>query len=815
MKWKTDWLHAQLPIARLTAAKLPTANLPTAMLPTANLPTAMSPTAKLMIPAVVILSLILASQTAYALQDSNSDTLIHRLTELKKSGAPLKFADLAKANIADEKNAAAALENMKSRLIEFEKTMFEQGLDFLEQPPNKKSIQAFVELDAKHDYLTDDLRSLSECQVFYPDLGLESNPAPDSLAKVAFRKLSLIRSVARILQAKTKVAMAQGNTNEAMEIALDLLQIARLCDESPFLIGRTIAAACHSMGLYATNEILQNNGISPELRSKLDKQLSEYETRSGKACLESERVFALEKLKNSPAKAKISILNFFEMAIANASKTSLEYKKMLEEMDREAYRKMHDVYSSTLTPAIEASRGSNDRNLALARCLRILNRIQQEEIRSESELGRLKLIPDVLIDPYSDKQLLVKKSKNGWKVYSVSRNGKDDQGESDDVGTWSKTKDSTPKDSGSDEESNRQLIAKSVEQLIALQEKDGAWPYEGVYRVRGKIPVGYRIGGTAIVCTSLLYCNSRPVNSKSEAPESDPNGNRSVHEAIERGTKLILKELEDPLMRPSVENRYDVRVWGHIYALDFFCHLQNSKNPAFTKLADDVEPWIQKLTDYLIKEEIDGGGWNYANHRQHACFVTAPAIQALLRAKYRGAKVPDAVFFRGRRALEKSRTPDGAYQYSGVLGERRPAKLPGSIARSANCETTLLLLGGGSRKNLRASIDAFHKHWDELEKRRKKTGTHKPPYNVAPYYFYYGHRYLAQAIRMLPAEQQSVEIKKFNAVLLKTKDKDNTWNDRVFDRSKAFGTAMSIMSLDASVPMPPSLKDLQIVLDKK
>ena len=27
----------------------------------------------------------------------------------------------------------------------------------------------------------------------------------------------------------------------------------------------------------------------------------------------------------------------------------------------------------------------------------------------------------------------------------------------------------------------------------------GEWPYEGVYRERGQIPPGYRVGGTAIV----------------------------------------------------------------------------------------------------------------------------------------------------------------------------------------------------------------------------------------------------------------------------------------------------------------------------
>jgi hypothetical protein len=48
-------------------------------------------------------------------------------------------------------------------------------------------------------------------------------------------------------------------------------------------------------------------------------------------------------------------------------------------------------------------------------------------------------------------------------------------------------------------------IAKARDLLLPRQEtmKDGApkaeWPYEGVYRVGGKIPYGYRVGGTGIV----------------------------------------------------------------------------------------------------------------------------------------------------------------------------------------------------------------------------------------------------------------------------------------------------------------------------
>lgn len=339
------------------------------------------------------------------------------------------------------------------------------------------------------------------------------------------------------------------------------------------------------------------------------------------------------------------------------------------------------------------------------------------------------------------------------------------------------------------------LIQTTARRLIEIQEPDGAWPYEGVYRVSRQIPIGYRIGGTAIVCQSLL--------------ESSLDDRAAADQAIVRGVDLILKELEHPLMKPSQVDNYDVRVWGHIYALDLFCRLHQS--PLIAERVELIDGWIEKLITALAEEELKGGGWNYASRGRHASFVTAPALQALCLAQSIGKPVPAELFERGAEILLASRSDNGAFHYSGTQESNgREAPVPGAIARDAIGETTLWQLGHGDLKKLQASIDDFHLHWDELEKRRQKTGTHEPPYNVAPYYFYFGHRYLAQAIALLPADQQIAEYTKFERVLLKTIDADHTWNDRVFPRSRAFGTAMSLLALNrhrSSLPILVPLKE--------
>jgi hypothetical protein len=122
-------------------------------------------------------------------------------------------------------------------------------------------------------------------------------------------------------------------------------------------------------------------------------------------------------------------------------------------------------------------------------------------------------------------------------------------------------------------------------------------------------------------------------------------------------------------------------------------------------------------------------------------------------------------------------------------------KLPGAIARMSAVETTLLLAGRGDQARLRRAVEAFFEHWIQLERRRKQSGTHVQPYGVAPYYFVYGHYYVAQAIeRIDDPELRTASRERLLAVLAGIQEDEGGWNDRVFPRSRNFGTAMCMMA---------------------
>jgi len=348
------------------------------------------------------------------------------------------------------------------------------------------------------------------------------------------------------------------------------------------------------------------------------------------------------------------------------------------------------------------------------------------------------------------------------------------------------------------------LLVGMQESLDPARKEPCEWPYEGVYRVPGEsgkpeIPIGYRVGGTSIVCSALLRAQPEKLDKPSEA-------------AIERSLAFVLEALQLPKMQPEGCKGYDVRGWGHIYALQLFLCLADADAVPPAR-RDEVAKKTEWLVDALCKSEIpQAGGWNYSRRAGYqsprnpaSTFMTAPALQALFHAKARGYEVDEGVVDRALAALERARSEPGAYGYGSPRTSQSEVpesklsmmdKVGSSASRAALVETTLLLAGRGDAERHRRAIDWFFAHWDELAVRKSATGTHIPPYGIAPYYFLFGHVYCAQAIEMLPdGEDKDALRTKMRAFLARSIDYDGTWNDRQFERSAGYGTAMAVLAL--------------------
>jgi len=332
----------------------------------------------------------------------------------------------------------------------------------------------------------------------------------------------------------------------------------------------------------------------------------------------------------------------------------------------------------------------------------------------------------------------------------------------------------------------------AVAAMLALQEGEGddQWPYQGVYREdRSPSPVGYRVGGTSIAILGLLSVPGY-------------RSDKSRQEVVERGLRFVLKTLEVPRMQEDFVGNYDVRGWAHCYGLRFL--LAAKKAGAVEDAQKDaVDAAVAFYLDALKRTEIpEVGGWQYArgpgldNPCPTSPFMTAPCLLALLEARAAGLEVADELIARTARALEITRGESGYVAYNASRPTRDdPKQIPGAVGRMCAVEVALARAGKGDEARLRNAVERFFEFWPELEKRRKKQGTHVAPYGVAPYYFFYAFTHAAAAIELLPEAERAAGRARFRELLFKVRDADGTWNDRVFPRSASFGTSMSILAL--------------------
>lgn len=350
-----------------------------------------------------------------------------------------------------------------------------------------------------------------------------------------------------------------------------------------------------------------------------------------------------------------------------------------------------------------------------------------------------------------------------------------------------------------------EAIEAGATMLLLTQEgsNKAEWPYEGVYRVsaqkddpkelikrRSAIPIGYRVGGTGI-CAEALF----------QAPGYAEDEMR--REAVAKAVAFVCSAIEDPRMSAEdYEGGYDVRGWGYIYGMRMLLALREADliPEDMTEKVDDTIEWYIKALNTIEIPRV--GGWNYARRggvdqaSATSPFMTAPGVMVLFEAKRQGFDVDDAVVERGLNALSLCVAPDGYVSYSAQRQTKdNESQIPGATGRMVAAEAALMLAGRSDEDRLRRAVDAFFEHWDALEARRQKTGTHNPPYGVAPYYFFYAHAYAADAIELLPDADRPERRTQLREILWKIRDEDGSWNDRVFPRSRSYGTAMTMHAL--------------------
>lgn len=339
-------------------------------------------------------------------------------------------------------------------------------------------------------------------------------------------------------------------------------------------------------------------------------------------------------------------------------------------------------------------------------------------------------------------------------------------------------------------------IQRGIEFLLKRQNKDGSWgsarnTWGGdVYAPSPGAHHAFRSAVTAMCVSALIETG------------------RSEHrdrEAIERGEAWLLDHLTK-LRRATPDAIYNN--WGHAYAIQALAKLyrrHSGDEAKQTRIKQELKHQLSMLERY----ECVDGGWCYYDFNAHTqrpsgstiSFVTATALVALYEAKQIGVEAPPKLIERATASIRRQRNPDFTYHYGEYLKyrPRLPVNRPGgSLGRSQACNLAMRLWGDKEVTDqvLITWLDRLFARSLWLDLGRKRPIPHESWFQVAGYFFYYGHYYAASCIEQLPQPDRGPYQDQLARAVLPHQEKDGSWWDfPLYDYHQQYGTAFALMTL--------------------
>jgi hypothetical protein len=373
-----------------------------------------------------------------------------KLAELRAAGQPTSLADLARKPIPPESNAATYLRRAADDLAAIEKEV-EGALDAAtarEQedfayrhhatPAVQKAMQAAF---ASHPNAIPLLEKAAECPHYDPQL--DYSKAPQQFLKEYLESSQDVRRPIRVLDYRVVMLLMDEQREEAFQTCLTMLRLARHFDPRPLVINFLVTLAVRGVTIAATDDVLRSGPLPLACYDSLNAELARHDLgHARQAALRSERAFGIQKFREDSALRaylkspsgmddQASYLDFMEEAIQMAGRPYF---------DRQARAKTKVILvragplTKSVAPALEAESVALARTQAGLRALAVLSAIlvrEQAGKTDEPKLSNLGLPAEVTTDPFNGKPLIVKKTPEGWLIYSVGMNLQDDGGKVD------------------------------------------------------------------------------------------------------------------------------------------------------------------------------------------------------------------------------------------------------------------------------------------------------------------------------------------------------------------------------------------------
>ncbi|MEL6107155.1 MAG: hypothetical protein AAFU85_14020 [Planctomycetota bacterium] len=264
---------------------------------------------------------------------------------------------------------------------------------------------------------------------------------------------SLFRSAGRMLGARSIVLASRDQGDDALRTCIDGLKLQQLVSTEPMIVQWLMALSIQDQMLEAAHHVLVSTSTSDSVRDELDAVLASIDNQAGLVnALKAERAIGLltfdqmrqgnvgegvaatplpgfltsswigQAYLNDDEAAYIRIMNqLIELVGKPRTERTFLEEELFAELSDDGFRK---VVTKMTVPALSQVVPVQESTDTKLRCLRIALRIQDQ---AEVDLESIPLA--IRTDPVSRKPLIVARRPEGWLVYGVGENGKDDGGD--------------------------------------------------------------------------------------------------------------------------------------------------------------------------------------------------------------------------------------------------------------------------------------------------------------------------------------------------------------------------------------------------
>ena len=203
------------------------------------------------------------------------------------------------------------------------------------------------------------------------------------------------------------------------------------------------------------------------------------------------------------------------------------------------------------------------------------------------------------------------------------------------------------------------------------------------------------------------------------------------------------------------------------------------------------------------------GGWGYYDMKIGAKkpstdstpFTTAAVLVAFKEANDLGVKPPEKLVKRAVASIVRQRKPDFTYLYGEYLKwmPHMGINVPGgSLGRSQACNIATRYWGDDKVTDdvIRCWLNRLVTQNMWLDIGRKRPIPHEAKFQVAGYFYYFGHYYAALCIDVLPAADRPFYRDQLAQLLLPKQEDDGAWFDYpLYDYGHCYGTSFAVLSL--------------------